>query len=241
VAKNAHAWWTRCRLKAARRAQGVVQDAAAPVVDADVGRPAQIERERRTERTARIERDSRRTARCEYEAQVLVANKAMNPVWQPAYIGVGSNLDDPRAQVLKAVDKLREISGGTTRVIALSKLYGSKPFGPVAQGDFVNAVVGILTQLDSPALLKETRAIERTLGRPEKYQRWGPRIIDLDLLVFGRETRADPDLTLPHPGIVERNWVLYPLADIAPDLDIPGLGRVAALKGNIAPEGLWLL
>jgi 2-amino-4-hydroxy-6-hydroxymethyldihydropteridine diphosphokinase len=118
-------------------------------------------------------------------------------------------------------------------------LYGSKPFGPVKQSDFVNAVVGVLTQLESPALLQEMHAIERALGRPEKYERWGPRVIDLDLLVFGREQRTDPALTIPHPGIVERNWVLYPLADIAPSLDIPGLGRVAALKGSIAPEGLW--
>jgi 2-amino-4-hydroxy-6-hydroxymethyldihydropteridine diphosphokinase len=154
---------------------------------------------------------------------------------------VGSNLADPRSQVLKAIEKLRALPGDTTRVVAISKLYGSKPFGPVAQADFVNGVVGILTQLDAPTLLQEMRAIERALGRPEIHERWGPRIIDLDLLVFGREKRADPALTIPHPGIVERNWVLYPLADIAPDLDIPGLGRVAALKGSIAPEGLWPL
>jgi 2-amino-4-hydroxy-6-hydroxymethyldihydropteridine diphosphokinase len=163
------------------------------------------------------------------------------PVWQPVYIGVGSNMSDPRSQVLQAIAKLNEIPGRTTRVIAVSKLYGSKPFGPIAQSDFVNAVVGILTQLDPPALLEATKGIERALGRPEKYQRWGPRIIDLDLLVFGREKRADPTLTIPHPGIVERNWVLYPLADIAPELDIPGLGPVAALKGSVAPEGLWPL
>ncbi len=161
------------------------------------------------------------------------------PVWQPAYIGLGSNMNEPRTQVLNAVEKLRSLSGGTTRVVAVSKLYGSKPFGPVKQSDFVNAVVGVLTQLDSPALLREMHAIERALGRPEKHERWGPRVIDLDLLVFGREQRTDPALTIPHPGIVERNWVLYPLADIAPSLDIPGLGRVAALKGSIAPEGLW--
>jgi 2-amino-4-hydroxy-6-hydroxymethyldihydropteridine diphosphokinase len=163
------------------------------------------------------------------------------PVWQPAYIGVGSNMNDPRTQVLNAVERLRALPGGTTRVVAVSKLYGSKPFGPVAQSDFVNAVVGILTQLDAPALLEQTRAIEHALGRPEKHEHWGPRIIDLDILVFGREKRTDPTLTIPHPGIVERNWVLYPLADIAPSLDIPGVGRVAALKGNIAPEGLWPL
>jgi 2-amino-4-hydroxy-6-hydroxymethyldihydropteridine diphosphokinase len=164
---------------------------------------------------------------------------APRAVWQPAYIGVGSNLDDPRTQVLNAIEKLRGLPN--TRVVAVSKLYGSKPFGPVKQSDFVNAVVGLLTQLDAPALLKETQSIELALGRPEKHEHWGPRVIDLDILVYGREKRADPALTLPHPGIVERNWVLYPLADIAPSLDIPGVGRVAALKGSIAPEGLWTL
>jgi 2-amino-4-hydroxy-6-hydroxymethyldihydropteridine diphosphokinase len=164
---------------------------------------------------------------------------ACSAVWQPAYIGVGSNMNDPRTQVLNAVEKLRALPG--TRVIALSKLYGSKPFGPVKQADFVNAVAGLLTQLDAPTLLQEAKAIERALGRPEKHERWGPRIIDLDVLVYGREKRSDPALTIPHPGIVERNWVLYPLADIAPSLDIPGVGRVAELKGSIAPEGLWTL
>jgi 2-amino-4-hydroxy-6-hydroxymethyldihydropteridine diphosphokinase len=167
------------------------------------------------------------------------AHLVARAVWQPAYLGVGSNLNDPRAQVLNAVEKLRALP--TTRVIAVSRLYGSKPFGPVKQSDFVNAVVGILTQLDAPTLLQEAKNIERALGRPEKYERWGPRIIDLDILVYGREKRADPALTIPHPGIVERNWVLYPLADIAPSLDIPGVGRVADLKGAIAPEGLWTL
>lgn len=163
----------------------------------------------------------------------------IRPVWQPAYIGLGSNLGDSRANVLSAVEKLRALPN--TRVIALSKLYGSKPFGPVKQSDFVNAVVGLLTQLDPPTLLQEAKNIERALGRAEKYERWGPRVIDLDVLVYGREKRTDPTLTIPHPGIVERNWVLYPLADIAPSLDIPGVGRVADLKGNIAPEGVWPL
>jgi 2-amino-4-hydroxy-6-hydroxymethyldihydropteridine diphosphokinase len=163
-------------------------------------------------------------------------------VWWPAYIGVGSNLDEPRTQVLKAVDKLRASADvAHTRVIAVSPLYGSVPLGPVKQADFVNAVVGVLTQLDAPSLLNALRAIESALGRPAKHEKWGPRVIDLDLLVYGRERRDDPALTIPHPGIVARNWVLYPLADIAPDLDVPGLGRVAELKGRSAPEGLWPL
>jgi len=157
-------------------------------------------------------------------------------VWRPAYIGVGSNLDDPRVQVKKAIEKLRAVRD--TRVIAVSPLYGSVPFGPVKQADFVNGVVGVLTQLDAPALHSEMRAIETALGRPAQHEKWGPRVIDLDLLVFGRERRDDPALTIPHPGIPARNWVLYPLADIAPDLDVPGLGRVAGLKERIAPQGL---
>jgi 2-amino-4-hydroxy-6-hydroxymethyldihydropteridine diphosphokinase len=157
-------------------------------------------------------------------------------IWQPAYIAVGSNLDDPRAQVLLAQDKLALLPA--TRLILRSPLYRTKPFGPVPQPDFVNAVAGVLTQLDALGLLAELRKIETMLGRPAVHEKWGPRVIDLDLLLHGRERRADPELALPHPGIVERNFVLYPLADIAPDLDVPGLGRVAELKRRVSPEGI---
>jgi len=111
----------------------------------------------------------------------------------------------------------------------------------VPQPDFVNGVVGVLTQLDAPQLLKELQALEIALGRPTEHEKWGPRVIDLDLLIFGRERRAEPTLVLPHPGIVERNFVLYPLADIAPDLDVPGLGLVAELKRRVSSEGIWPL
>jgi 2-amino-4-hydroxy-6-hydroxymethyldihydropteridine diphosphokinase len=157
-------------------------------------------------------------------------------LWHPAYIGVGSNLDDPRKQVIQAFTELATLP--TTRVILTSPIYVSRPFGPVKQGDFANAVVGILTQLEPRALLAGLRSLEAARGRPEPRERWGPRIIDLDVLVYGRERLDDPELTLPHPGIVERNFVLYPLADIAPDLDIPGLGRVTELKGRVTPEGI---
>jgi 2-amino-4-hydroxy-6-hydroxymethyldihydropteridine diphosphokinase len=158
------------------------------------------------------------------------------PIWQPAYIGLGSNLEDPRAQIRRACAGLQALTA--TRLVRLSARYRSRPFGPVPQPDFVNAVAGVLTQLDSRALLGELLALERALGRPAQHPHWGPRIIDLDLLVFGRESRDEPDFTLPHRGIVERNFVLYPLCDLAPDLDVPGLGRVAELKGRLASEGL---
>jgi 2-amino-4-hydroxy-6-hydroxymethyldihydropteridine diphosphokinase len=156
--------------------------------------------------------------------------------WHPAYVGVGSNLADPLLQVTHACARLADLS--LTRVELTSPLYRSRPLGPIAQPDFVNAVAALLTQLSSAALLAALRALETALGRPPQHERWGPRIIDLDLLSYGREQRSDADLTLPHPGIVERNFVLYPLADIAPDLDLPGLGRVTELKGRVTSEGL---
>ena len=159
--------------------------------------------------------------------------------WQPAYVGVGSNLDDPRAQVLAALERLGRLP--KTRLVLASRLYRSRPFGPVAQPDFVNAVAGILTQLEPPALLQELKAIESSMGRPARHERWGPRIIDLDLLALGSERRQDPELTLPHPGIVERNFVLYPLAEIAPDLELVGVGRVADLAAAVTTEGITRL
>jgi 2-amino-4-hydroxy-6-hydroxymethyldihydropteridine diphosphokinase len=159
--------------------------------------------------------------------------------WRPAYIGVGSNLENPRAQVQRACGGLAQLP--QTRVLLTSRLYASRPLGPVAQPDFVNAVAALLTQLDAAALFTQLRALEAAMGRPEKHERWGPRVIDLDLLSYGFERRRGGPLLLPHPGIVERNFVLYPLAEIAPDLDLPGLGRVAELAGRLTSEGLTAL
>ena len=163
-------------------------------------------------------------------------NSCATAIWQPAYIGLGSNLQDPRSQLAHAVAGLQALAA--TRLVRVSPLYRSRPFGPVPQPDFINAVAGLVTQLDSRTLLAGLQALERALGRPAEHERWGPRIIDLDLLVYGAERREEPGLTLPHGGIVERNFVLYPLCDLAPDLDVPGLGRVAELKGRLASTGL---
>jgi 2-amino-4-hydroxy-6-hydroxymethyldihydropteridine diphosphokinase len=159
--------------------------------------------------------------------------------WQPAYIGVGSNLQDPRRQVSTASARLADLP--RTRLVLTSRLYASRPFGPVSQPDFVNAVAGLLTQLDPEELLRELRALESAMGRTAPRERWGPRIIDLDLLALGSERRSLPSLTLPHPGIVERNFVLYPLSDIAPELELPGMGRVAELKRRVTNDGLTLV
>ncbi|TLY58516.1 MAG: 2-amino-4-hydroxy-6-hydroxymethyldihydropteridine diphosphokinase, partial [Gammaproteobacteria bacterium] len=116
-------------------------------------------------------------------------------IWHPAYIGMGSNLSDPRAQVLEARARLTGLP--LTRVVLTSPLYRSRPLGPVAQPDFVNAVAGVLTQLEPAALLAALKALEVVLGRPPRHERWGPRIIDLDLLAHGRERRSEAALTLP--------------------------------------------
>jgi 2-amino-4-hydroxy-6-hydroxymethyldihydropteridine diphosphokinase len=158
------------------------------------------------------------------------------PRWLPAYVGVGSNLDDPRAQVRRAFAALARIRD--TRVVSTSTLYQTPPFGEVVQPAFVNGAAGLLTQLSPEELLAELRTLEATLGRQPPRERWGPRLIDLDLLVVGRETRATPELTLPHPGISQRDFVLYPLADLAPDLEVPGAGRVAVLKARVENRGV---
>ena len=149
----------------------------------------------------------------------------------PAYVALGSNLDDPRVQVeraLAALDGLPE-----TRCVLRSPLYRSRPFGPVVQPDFVNAVAGLLTTLDPAALLEQLQDLEARLGRERPSVRGGPRRIDLDLLVHGDARLAEPGLSLPHPGITERAFVLVPLAEIAPDLEVPGLGRVRELAGRV--------
>jgi len=151
--------------------------------------------------------------------------------WVPAYVALGSNLDDPRAQVERALAALDGLPD--TRCVLRSSLYRTRPFGPVEQPDFVNAVAGVLTLLDPATLLSRLKALEAQLGRERPVVRWGPRRIDLDLLVHGDARLSQPDLAVPHPGIAERAFVLVPLAEIAPDLVVPGAGRVRDLLGRV--------
>ncbi len=156
--------------------------------------------------------------------------------WYPAYIGIGSNLQGPSRQVEAAAALLAEVPG--IHLVAVSSLYRSAAFGGVEQPDFVNAVAAILTTLSPAALLQALQAVETRQGRERGATRWGPRVIDLDLLVYSREKIDSPELTLPHPGIGERNFVLLPLGDIAPDLVIPDLGRVADIPVNMNEPGI---
>lgn len=147
------------------------------------------------------------------------------PCWVPAYVGIGSNLDEPERQVAAAVEALAGLP--ETRLVSHSATLRNPPVGPQPQPEFFNAVAGLLTQLDPLALLDALLALERRQGRDRSTGlRWGPRRIDLDLLVYGAVTLDTERLTVPHPGIVSRNFVLLPLREIAPALRIPGLGPV---------------
>lgn len=150
--------------------------------------------------------------------------------WRPAYIGIGSNLNGPVEQVETVFGLLGELPD--SRLVARSSLYRSAPFGGVEQPDFVNAVAALETQLDARSLLGQLQHVEQSRGRGRGGQRWGPRVIDLDLLVYDDVVIDEPDLTVPHPGIAERNFVLLPLREIAPELEIPGLGRVDSIAVN---------
>jgi 2-amino-4-hydroxy-6-hydroxymethyldihydropteridine diphosphokinase len=157
-------------------------------------------------------------------------------LWQPAYVGLGSNLGDPQDALRRTIEALRGLPD--TRLITTSPLYRTVPFGPVEQGAFINAVAGVVTRQSPIDLLRRLRALERQLGRAESRVRWGPREIDLDLLMHGECTLSCDELTLPHPGIPERDFVLYPLRDIAPELHIPGMGRVVDLAARVANRGI---
>ena len=151
-------------------------------------------------------------------------------------MALGSNLDDPPRQLRLALGGLARLPD--SRLVTRSRLWRSPPLGPPDQPDYANAVAGLLTRLEAGRLLSLLQQLERELGRTAPVLRWGPRVIDLDLLVIGREESARPGLMLPHPGLHERDFVLYPLAEVAPALWVPGRGRVETLLARVADRGL---
>jgi 2-amino-4-hydroxy-6-hydroxymethyldihydropteridine diphosphokinase len=142
-----------------------------------------------------------------------------------AYVGLGSNLDAPQRQVTQA---LRELSGiPRTRLVRRSSLYRSAPLGYTAQPEFVNAVAALDTALSPEELLTELQAIEARHGRLRSFPD-APRTLDLDLLLYGGEVRDSVQLTVPHPRMHERAFVLKPLLELAPEISIPGRGPAEA-------------
>jgi 2-amino-4-hydroxy-6-hydroxymethyldihydropteridine diphosphokinase len=133
-------------------------------------------------------------------------------------LGFGANLGDPQANIRRAVDLLR---AGGLDFVAVSSLYATKPWGVEDQPDFVNACALARTDLAPPALLALTQGAERTVGRkPER--RWGPRLIDIDILFYQGLDWRDENLILPHPEMTRRAFVLHPLAEIAPEMIVEG-------------------
>lgn len=156
-----------------------------------------------------------------------------------AYIGLGSNLDNPAAQLRRALAELTELPN--TRVFKHSRLYQSKPLGPQDQPDYLNAVAALQTRLEPLALMRHLHDIERQHGRRRSAEnRWGPRTLDLDLLVYGNLSLQTPELTLPHPELQKRSFVLYPLAELAPELMIPGHESVRQLRERCTTPAITL-
>lgn len=152
-----------------------------------------------------------------------------------AFVALGSNLDDPAAQVSHAFGELGALPG--TRLIAHSSLYRSAPWGYADQPDFINAVAEIETRLDPRQLLEMLLEIEHRRGRVREFLN-APRVLDLDLLMYNGLIHHEHGLTLPHPRMHERAFVLQPLTEIAPDCVIPGLGRAADHLAACAGQAL---
>jgi 2-amino-4-hydroxy-6-hydroxymethyldihydropteridine diphosphokinase len=147
-----------------------------------------------------------------------------------AYVGLGANLGPREVTLLRAVDLLA--AEDRIEVLELSELRETAPVGVVDQPEFLNGALAVETSLAPRELLDVLLRVERELGRV-RDQRWGPRTIDLDLLVYGDETVDEPGLRVPHPRLHERRFALEPLAELEPELAIPGLGRVSELLAAI--------
>lgn len=151
------------------------------------------------------------------------------------YIGLGSNLDDPHAQLKKATVALGTIPSSS--VVKTSSFYKSKPVGPQDQPDYINAVVELATGLSAPVLLDYLQGIENEHGR-QREQRWGARTLDLDILLFGEEVIHDDRLVVPHVEMHKRGFVLFPLEEIAPDCVIPDIGSVHSLLQQVNTDDM---
>ena len=152
------------------------------------------------------------------------------------YIALGSNLANPLHQVQSALNALAELP--QTKLIATSSLYRTPPLGPQDQPDYLNAVVALDTDLSAENLLDHTQKIELEHGRVRKDERWGPRTLDLDILLFGDEIINTERLTVPHYDMKNRQFMLYPLAEIAPELHFPSGESLQSVVAQLGAEPL---
>ena len=155
-----------------------------------------------------------------------------------AFVGLGSNLENPRAQVEQAFAELAQLPD--TRLTGQSPLYQSTAVGPGEQPDYINAVARIITHLEPLALLAQLQAVEQAHQRV-RLERWGPRTLDLDLLLYDSQVIDHPSLQVPHPYLAQRNFVLYPLAAIDSQLVLPCGTRLAALLAQTPADGLRVI
>lgn len=153
-----------------------------------------------------------------------------------AYIGLGSNLDQPAQQIRRAIAALGNFPH--TQLVACSHLYRSAPLGPQDQPDFVNAVAALDTTLDVAALLRALQHVEQQQGRVRSGEQWGPRTLDLDIVLYGDLQLRGHELTVPHPQAHVRDFVLVPLLEIAPEIEIPGIGKVYDVIKTCPSNGL---
>lgn len=151
-----------------------------------------------------------------------------------ACIALGSNLEDPREQVRRGFEALATLP--QSRLLARSRLYRTSPWGITEQPDFINAAARLETSLTPRALLDALRTIESRAGRVRGVRN-GPRVLDLDLLLYGDRIVDEPGLVVPHPRLRERAFVLLPLADVAPELEVPGHGRIRDLLARVDASG----
>ncbi len=154
------------------------------------------------------------------------------------YIGLGSNLDDPQTQLKEAIISLEMIPSSS--VVKTSSFYKSKPVGPQDQPDYINAVVELDTELSAQVLMDYLQGIENKQGRVRK-QKWGPRTLDLDILLYGDEIIQGDSLEIPHVEMHKRGFVLLPLDEISPDCIIPGVGSVQTLLKKMNTDDLMVL
>lgn len=152
------------------------------------------------------------------------------------FIALGANLRDPQGQLQRAVERLSACED--LRVDAVSPFYRTDPLGPPGQPDYCNAVLLADTNLPPLSLLQRLLDIERSLGKTRGGPRWGARSIDLDLLLYETLRIDTPDLKLPHPEMSRRNFVLRPLLDLAPEIDIPGIGSAARCLEDVGLDGI---
>ncbi len=153
-----------------------------------------------------------------------------------AWLGLGSNLNQPEIQLQRALASLQELD--EVELIQKSGFYQTPAWGDVEQDDFINGVVQISTDLEPLPLLHRLQSVEDEMGRQRSERKWGPRVIDIDLLLYADRVMSSEDLELPHPRMHERAFVLVPLCELAPALEIPGQGLVTKLLNLVDVSGI---